>query len=320
MHIPYIQCPHVRVNDDTSSGQLVIIDTPGPNEAGQIGSHLKNTVDLQLRRASSIAVILDYTQLNADSAVELRHSVAEAAEIRGQENLFVIVNKVDQRGKEDLSPKQVIEFVHGDLGVKPASILETQAKKGMIAKNYMVESRKNPQVPPKDLPTARIMVEKVIDAAWMVDSVLDNRENVERIAHDQWDQSGLRAVLEEVIAVLQANAAPRAMTSALRAVRHQIDEVQKYAAIRRGALEKSVKEVKLQIDELERDIKAAESIWDNRLPAPEKIKSEIRRTVSDDIALASKRLKGQVEEWFASQGPTSRRKEKQWFDFIFSPW
>jgi replication fork clamp-binding protein CrfC len=49
-------------------GQLTLLDTPGPNEAGQ--PHLQKMLSEQLARASAVLAVMDYTQLKSISDEE----------------------------------------------------------------------------------------------------------------------------------------------------------------------------------------------------------------------------------------------------------
>ena len=64
-HIPVIEVEFVHLAGQASyPGQLTLLDTPGPNEAGQ--PHLQKMLNEQLVRASAVLAVLDYTQLEID--------------------------------------------------------------------------------------------------------------------------------------------------------------------------------------------------------------------------------------------------------------
>lgn len=96
--VPTIQTPFWRnesVSQSEQLGNLVVVDTPGPNEAGE---HLRLTavVEQELRRCSIVLIVLDFTQLNNQAATAVKQQVQPIIDLIGKENLYVLVNKVDQ--------------------------------------------------------------------------------------------------------------------------------------------------------------------------------------------------------------------------------
>ena len=75
--LPRIVAPYIAHGDENemhgSLGNLVIVDTPGPNE-NTTTNFLKEIMIRELRKATVILVILDYTVLNteADNLVEMK--------------------------------------------------------------------------------------------------------------------------------------------------------------------------------------------------------------------------------------------------------
>ncbi len=64
-HIPVIEVEFVHLAGlESYPGQLTLLDTPGPNEAGQ--PHLQKMLNQQ-RPASAVLAVLDYTQLKSIS-------------------------------------------------------------------------------------------------------------------------------------------------------------------------------------------------------------------------------------------------------------
>jgi len=55
-------------------GNLVIVDTPGPNEAGE-NLRLSAVVEEQLQQSSVVLIVLDFTQLKIKAAEEVKKEV-----------------------------------------------------------------------------------------------------------------------------------------------------------------------------------------------------------------------------------------------------
>jgi small GTP-binding protein len=88
------------------------VDTPGPNEAGNIA--IKNQVEKILQAADVIVYLLDYTKLNTKDENDL---VDEIKGIRSdlfndaKNRLFFVINKIDDIKKNSLSFEETVNFV-----------------------------------------------------------------------------------------------------------------------------------------------------------------------------------------------------------------
>ncbi len=92
-HIPVIEVEFVHLAGlENYPGQLAILDTPGPNEAGQ--PHLQKMLNEQLARASAVLAVMDYTQLKSISDEEVRQAIAAVGK---SVPLYALVNKFDQK-------------------------------------------------------------------------------------------------------------------------------------------------------------------------------------------------------------------------------
>ena len=69
---------HLRNQAKMEQGKFIILDTPGFNEAGQ-SQHLLPMMKEQLRKASAVLAVLDYTQLKSESEKDLRDQLNEIA-------------------------------------------------------------------------------------------------------------------------------------------------------------------------------------------------------------------------------------------------
>jgi GTPase SAR1 family protein len=98
--VPRIKTPFWRSVEDNkeskTQGKLVIVDTPGPNEAGE-NLRLQAVVKEQLSNSSIVLIVLDFTQLKNEAAEKVKQDVQRVIDIRGKDNLYVLVNKIDQR-------------------------------------------------------------------------------------------------------------------------------------------------------------------------------------------------------------------------------
>ena len=85
---------HLASMPESGPGKLLILDTPGFNEDGQ-QEHLLPMMQEQLKKATAVLTVLDYTQLKSKSEGELRAELnAIAKQSKGR--MFALVNKFDQ--------------------------------------------------------------------------------------------------------------------------------------------------------------------------------------------------------------------------------
>ncbi|HCT2074580.1 TPA: dynamin family protein [Escherichia coli] len=110
-HIPVIEVEFVHLAGlESYPGQLTLLDTPGPNEAGQ--PHLQKMLNQQLARASAVLAVLDYTQLKSISDEEVREAILAVGQ---SVPLYVLVNKFDQQDRNSDDADQVRALISGTL-------------------------------------------------------------------------------------------------------------------------------------------------------------------------------------------------------------
>lgn len=110
-HIPVIEVEFVHLAGlDAHLGQLTLLDTPGPNEAGQ--PHLQKMLSEQLARASAVLAVMDYTQLKSISDEEVRQAISVAGK---SVPLYATVNKFDQKDRNSDDEEQVRAMISGTL-------------------------------------------------------------------------------------------------------------------------------------------------------------------------------------------------------------
>ena len=75
--LPVIEVEFTHLKEvEESSGKLILLDTPGPNEAGQ--AHLRPMLQDQLKKASAVLAVMDYTQLKSEADVNRTGFVGES--------------------------------------------------------------------------------------------------------------------------------------------------------------------------------------------------------------------------------------------------
>lgn len=100
-------------------GSLALLDTPGPNEAGQ-SRMLKSILTEQIEKnASMVLLVMNYTQLNTEQDSEIRNQLRGIKEVF-KDRSFVVVNRFDEKKKGDLgmgdTRKLASELLNESLG------------------------------------------------------------------------------------------------------------------------------------------------------------------------------------------------------------
>lgn len=82
-------------------GSLALLDTPGPNEAGQ-STRLKKILSEQIEKnASMVLLVMNYTQLDTEQDSEIRNQIKGIKEVF-KDRSFVVVNRFDEKKQNDL--------------------------------------------------------------------------------------------------------------------------------------------------------------------------------------------------------------------------
>ncbi len=123
-------------------GTLTLLDTPGPNEAGQ--PQMEVMMRDQLQKASAVLAVMDYTQLNSKADEEVRKELNAIADVSAG-RLFVLVNKFDEKDRNgdgaDAVRQKVPAMLNSD--VLPASrVYPGSSRQAYLANRALHELRK----------------------------------------------------------------------------------------------------------------------------------------------------------------------------------
>ena len=112
-HLPMIEVEFAYLKDkNPTTGRLMLLDTPGPNEARQ--SYLKVMLEQQLKRSSAVILVLDYTQLKSEAEEEVRTQLGKIPKIDNS-RLYAFVNKFDQKSANADDARITKALVSADL-------------------------------------------------------------------------------------------------------------------------------------------------------------------------------------------------------------
>ncbi|MDR7922034.1 dynamin family protein [Thermosynechococcus sp. HY213] len=275
------ELPQIRVAPFTSEGEaintalgnLVIIDTPGPNEAGE-NLEIKNIFAEQLERSSLILVVLDFTQLKTEAAKSVQETVQAIAEIRGgTENIYALVNKVDQRRRGDMTPEEVREFVQQEFRIPSSHVFEVSAQRAYCAARFLKQHGLGEDW--RTRPEAKDLAREILRDDWEQNLKEIDKDAFTKKARKQWyERSGFYQFFTKVISELIKIAAPKVIRESLNITHGFIHKLLEDINLRKRSYQATLgileveKEVMKQLEQLEEDaqkVKCDISIYSSRV-------------------------------------------------------
>jgi Dynamin family len=301
MDVPRIYTPFWRssqANQQSKSlGNLVIVDTPGPNEAGD-NLRLQGVVEEQLSRSSIVLIVLDFTQLKNEAAEKVKNDVHKVIELRGKENLYVLINKVDQRRDGDMNPEQVQQFVAAEFGIGDAGrVFEISARRAFTSASFLVELQHNPGVNLTEMKIAKALAQEVFGIDWEEELEEVTAEDLQRKAEKLWKKSGFDPFLNGAINALMAEAAPRCIMSALKIARGRLAELSNDVQLRSSAINQDEAKLRREVGALEKDLQSLEECR-NRLQEVDKIKANLYQQLNKILGNLQQKAKDSLETYF----------------------
>jgi GTPase SAR1 family protein len=304
--VPRIYTPFWRAHKSAQTnllGNLVIVDTPGPNEAGE-NLRLVNVVSEQLQNSSLVLLVLDFTQLRTEAAEKVRQDVQRVIELRGKENLYVLINKIDQRRKGDMTSAQVQQFVAAELGVGDSSdtnrVFEVSARWAFSAANFMQELQQHSNISIADMKTAPALAQEVFGIDWEEELVDATIEELEKKAEKLWKKSGFAPFLDRVIGALMEEAAPRCIMSALNIAYGRLSGLRDDVLLRSRAIGEDEKKLRFELGSLESDVEQLESCR-KHLREVELIREQLQQNLKEILEALKKEAKVNLETYFLKE-------------------
>jgi GTPase SAR1 family protein len=263
--VPRIYTPFWRSHKSDQSnllGNLVIVDTPGPNEAGE-NLRLVNVVYEQLQSSSLVLLVLDFTQLRTEAAEKVKKDVQKVIELRGQENLYVLINKIDQRRKGDMTPEQVQQFVEAELGIGSSDeknrVFQVSARWAFSSASFIQELQQNPYHSISQLKTAFALAQEVFGIDWEEELAEATLQSLEKKAEKLWQKSGFAPFLEQAIGALMEEAAPLCLMSSLNIAYGRLLGLRDDVLLRSSAIGEDEKKLRFELGALEADLNQLET-------------------------------------------------------------
>lgn len=253
--LPVIEVEFIHLSQmDHMQGRLTLLDTPGPNEAGQ--SHLRPMLRDQLKKASAILAVLDYTQLKSDADNEMRENLEEVASVSG-ERLYALVNRFDQKDRNSDSSDEVRKYVSSKLmkGLIPIDrVYPVSARLGYLASQAKNELAINGRLPSHDTHDWVTDFAAIGIGGRRWETKLENIEEVKEAADFLWEKSQFNEPLEHVIRQAYSKAAILTIDSTASKMVEVLENAKNFLGTRKQAFKKSVDELQFKIISLQDNI------------------------------------------------------------------
>ncbi|CAK5461477.1 Dynamin-type G domain-containing protein [Escherichia coli] len=293
------------VGMDECQGTLTLLDTPGPNEAGQ--PQMEVMMRDQLQKASAVLAVMDYTQMNSKADEEVRKELNAIADV-SVDRLFVLVNKFDEKDRNGDGADAVCQKVPAMLNsdVLPASrVYPGSSRQAYLANRALHELRKNGTLP--------------VDEAWVDDFVREafgrmkkdyvckDSELATEGATDLWEGSLIDQLITEVILSSHSRAAALAVDSAAAKLMQNAENISEYLSLRHQGLMQSIQSLQAHITSLLEDIR---EIAD----CQEQVTADVRMAMEEIDARTRELLTGvctSLEEELNDYFRSGKRKEQQ---------
>ncbi|EFL6450216.1 dGTPase [Escherichia coli] len=293
------------VGMDACQGTLTLLDTPGPNEAGQ--PQMEMMMRDQLQKASAVLAVMDYTQMNSKADEEVRKELNAIADVSAG-RLFVLVNKFDEKDLNgdgaDAVRQKVPAMLNSD--VLPASrVYPGSSRQAYLANRALHELRKNGALP--------------VDEAWVDDFIREafgpmveeddwkDSTKVNKKAEKLWNISLIDQLITEVIQSSHSRAAALAVDSAAAKLMQNAENVSEYLSLRHQGLQQSIQSLQAHITSLLADIQEIEECQNQVTGDVRMAMEDINTKTGELLTKVCASLEEELNDYFRS----GKRKEQQ---------
>eukprot|EP00884_Botryococcus_braunii_P002284 jgi/Botrbrau1/12056/Bobra.0295s0011.1 len=247
-----IQTVHHALMDSNVS--LCLLDTPGPNEAGEEG--LRHQVERMLETVDAVVYLLDYTKLKTQEEASLLQRLKEINPQlvkRLSQRLFFVVNKADVMHSADgMGEVETKEYVAGlitrtlqqeGFQLEPEQVLLVSAHDALLAKLIMWK-RESPEE-----------LERFIKLEFgRRASKKPHEQLILDAAFERLEASGLPLLEEKVIRFLCTNSRVLKLVAVVDDFSRALSQVANIATAKRAALEKDVKVLQEKTQQLSAEL------------------------------------------------------------------
>ncbi|CAL8468472.1 g8012 [Coccomyxa elongata] len=260
---------------DPESISLQLLDTPGPNEAGE--ESLKFQVERLLDSVDAVIYILDYTKLKTQEEADLLKKLKDINPqlvARLSQRLFFVVNKVDLiHTSEGLENEEIKEYVAdlvtkqlGSEGFRLSSdqVLLLSAQDAMLSRLILRNKAGTEE---------RLRFGKLAFGSRRAQSTPD--EEYIAAANDMLAESGLEQLESKVLSFLYSHSGGLKLLSVLDDTSRLLHQVRNVATATNAALQQDVQTLQEEAEKLQNELEDVLSQFDSVQQEADQIEQEV---------------------------------------------
>lgn len=231
-NLPKIEVAFKLEEDFDTQGRFMLLDTAGPNEAGQ--DELKVALKEQLARSSAVMIVLDYTQLNSDAEKDVKEQIDKIPSIQ-KSRLFALVNKFDQKNANSDSADSVRQHIFNKLlkdKIELDNIYAVSAQDAYLASRLLTCLAQTGKPAYQDQSWVADFAQKMYGRRPQENYESASIEELHSDIKELQDDSRMNEPMQNVIINMQKNAPLIAMQSALAESKQVFDDLHNTLDIR----------------------------------------------------------------------------------------
>ncbi|MFW2177914.1 MULTISPECIES: dynamin family protein [unclassified Moraxella] len=317
-NLPRIDVAFNLEGDFETAGRFMLLDTAGPNEAGQ--DELKEALAQQLERSSAVMIVLDYTQLNSDAEKDVKEQISKIPTVQ-KSRLFALVNKFDQKNANaDDADSTRTHIFHNLLKdrIELDNIYAISASNHYLAERMATQINNDKSIPAYEKNT---WIADFAHKAFGEDAEDDypdaSLDKIVRKVESVRKKGRMSEPLNNIVINMQKNAPFIAMQSALAGASHVFDNLHNTLDIR-GFFAKYENMSAQEIDRLTNllnDLKAQKEHWDiSKQELINKVDESKRNillkvNLEDKLKIISLETQRSISNMFEEEMNTAKKQE-----------
>lgn len=269
-----------------------ILDTPGPNDAGEEG--LRRKVERLLDEVDVIIYLLDYTKLKADDEQEVLNKLASIRpELlrRYTGRLFFVVNKIDQENRSSLTVEETADYVAQllnkqieGLTITPDRVLLVSAEDALLAR--LVQSGRASDAAVNDF--AKKALGKF--------AAQRTREVCLPYAPSMLESSRLPLLEDEILSYIYQQRGNLLLESLLGDIERQLNSLSNHLSVSKKTLQTEVVEMERQVKQLRAELKRITDDLQGTLDKFDAFKSETEAWVHAQFQSFQQQVNSLIED------------------------
>ncbi|MDL2286002.1 dynamin family protein [Desulfococcaceae bacterium OttesenSCG-928-F15] len=291
-----VEFTHLKGAED-GEGTLILLDTPGMNEAGR-ENYLEEILDGQLKNSAGVLLVLDFTTINSTSEEKIRNNILKFADDY-RDRLQILINKFDQKdhyaGSAD-DMKNLVAHYLMEKKIKPTQVFPGSARHAYLSnrvKNELILHNKLPEI--EQNPWIEDFGNEAFATLWGGLVTPDKLDFIREGAKALWEKSGFEDLLRISLETLLKNASSHVLDSATTILKRIISKLNLKLATRRSGLNTSIENLQKTIKELEDFGSKIKKIKDEALEASQKLFTEFEKLSSNSLTKAEKSFQKDLE-------------------------